>query len=103
MSEHNPREPLAASGVHTDTAPTVWQRARIKPHMLAAAMVVGRVTASRWINGHTKPHRYLAERAQALQHAVEQALARGDLPVRSGLTPAQEREHFRAAIGDSWR
>ncbi len=61
------------------------KKANVLPHQFAKALGVGRVTVSLWFNGHSKPHKILADRVSTLVVAIEQAVEAGELPVSADL------------------
>lgn len=67
--------------------------ANLLPHEIARVLKVSRVTVSMWVNGHTKPHRLLAEKVAKLLDAITSAIDDGDFPVPPSVK-RKEREAF---------
>ena len=67
--------------------------ARLRPDDLAKLLKVSRVTVSLWFNGHTRPHRLLADRVQKVLGAIDAAMDAGDFPVPYDI-PRRERGLF---------
>ena len=67
--------------------------ARLLPHEIAKLLGVSRVTVSAWYNGHTLPHRILANRVAKLLDAIAVAVNNGALPVPHDI-PRRERGHY---------
>lgn len=55
--------------------------AKLGPADLAKLLKISRVTASLWLNGHSRPHQLLHDRVVDLLDAVDKATQAGDLPV----------------------
>ena len=60
--------------------------ARLRPDDVAKLLKVSRVTVSLWFNGHTRPHRLLADRVGKVLGAVQAAMDAGDFPVPHDIT-----------------
>lgn len=60
--------------------------ARLRPDDVAKLLKVSRVTVSLWFNGHTRPHRLLADRVERVLGAVQAAMDSGDFPVPHDIT-----------------
>ena len=67
--------------------------AKLQPHDLAKLLKVSRVTVSAWYNGHTNPHRLLADRVAKMLDAIAAAVKGGALPVPHDV-PRRERGHY---------
>lgn len=48
---------------------------------ISRVLSISRVTVSLWLNGHTNPHRLIAQRVGELLDTVKLAVEAGDLPV----------------------
>ena len=68
--------------------------AGLMPHEVARIIKVSRVTASMWLNGHTKPHRLLADKVAKFLDAVSSAVDAGDLPVPPDLKRKERAEYL---------
>lgn len=54
--------------------------AGLKPRHVAKILDISRVTASQWLNNHTKPHPLLRSKVKLLLESVEQAVDAKTLP-----------------------
>lgn len=57
------------------------KKANVLPHDVAKALGLNRITVSLWFNGHSKPHRLLADKVSSLLDAIEKAVEAGELPI----------------------
>lgn len=71
----------------------IVKEAELRPHDLSKIAKVSRVTASMWLNGHTKPHPLIKERVEKLLDVIRAAVESGDLPVPPDVT-RRERAHY---------
>ena len=71
----------------------IAKEARLQPHDLAKLLKVSRITVSMWFNGHSKPHRLLADRVEKLIDAIAKAVDAGELPVPHDVS-RRERGHY---------
>jgi DNA-binding XRE family transcriptional regulator len=71
----------------------VVKEAQLRPHDVAKLLGINRVTVSGWVNGHSKPHRLLANSVAKLLDALELAVRDGKLPVPHDI-PRRERGHY---------
>lgn len=53
---------------------------------------ISRPTLSGWLNGRCRPHRFLINRAMAVQHAVTAAMEAGELPITAKHLTDRERD-----------
>lgn len=68
----------------------VLNRAGVTPSIVARLLKVSRVTASLWINGHSKPHRLIERRVSRLLVAVKAAYDAKELPLSADV-PIRDR------------
>ena len=61
------------------------KKANVRPHDVANALGLNRITVSLWYNGHSKPHRLLTDKVASLLDAIEKAVEAGELPVSADL------------------
>lgn len=55
--------------------------AHLLPSDVARLLNLSRVTVSRWLNGHSRPHQLHEYKVKRLLDAVDRAMDSGDLPV----------------------
>ena len=67
--------------------------AKLQPHDIAKLLQISRVTVSAWYNGHSNPHRLLADRVAKLLDGIATAVNNGSLPVPHDV-PRRERSHY---------
>ena len=64
----------------------------VTPQHIADFVKVTRITASGWVNGHTKPHTILADRIEKFNSALKSAEKSGDLPLSPDITMRKRRK-----------
>lgn len=77
----------------------IAKEARLQPHDLAKLLKVSRITVSMWFNGHSKPHRLLADRVEKLLDAIRQAVEAGELPVPHDVSRRERGHYIQKAVG----
>lgn len=76
-------------------------RCELQPGEIAHMAGVSRVTASRWMNGHSTPTRFLSSHLTELAERIDLAREEGALPLPQGLAPAERKRLL--AIRGLWR
>lgn len=71
----------------------IAKEARLKPHEIAKLLKVSRITVSMWFNGHSKPHRMIADKVERLLDSIASAMETGELPVPHDIS-RRERGHY---------
>lgn len=74
------------------------KKAGLLPSDIAKLMRVSRVTASLWFNGHQKPHHLLMPRIEAVLAAIDQAVAKDELPVPYEITQRERGLYIRTTL-----
>lgn len=67
------------------------KKADVLPHDVARALGLNRITVSLWYNGHSKPHRLLADKVSSLLDAIEKAVEAGELPISGDIDRRERR------------
>lgn len=67
------------------------KKADVLPHDFARALNINRITVSLWYNGHSKPHRLLADKVASLLDAIEKAVEAGELPISADVERRERR------------
>jgi DNA-binding XRE family transcriptional regulator len=77
----------------------IAKEARLQPHDLAKLLEVSRITVSMWFNGHSKPHRLLADRVEKLLDAIRQSVDAGELPVPHDVSRRERGHYIQKTVG----
>lgn len=77
-----------------------FRQARLESRHVAKLIGVSRVTASLWLNGHSKPHVLLHEKVNLFADAVSKATDAGKLPIPEGVSKSEEVKYLDAIISE---
>ena len=74
--------------------------AALTPHDLSGLLGISRVTCSKWLNGHSQPHRLLEEDVLRVIDDVRKAVEADRLPVPFTVTRRERRHYIQTAISE---
>lgn len=89
---------MQSNGADIQEQLEVFRQAGLGPADLSLLLNVSRVTASLWLNGHSRPHLLLEERVDRLLHAVRDAVAAGRLPLSDDIPRRERKWHLRRIL-----
>jgi transcriptional regulator with XRE-family HTH domain len=72
--------------------------AKLRQSEVAKLVGVHRSTVCLWMNGHSSPHPYIADRVHKLLDAVRQCVDTEDLPAPRSIGPRERGDYIRKAL-----
>jgi len=75
------------------------KKANVLPHDVAKALGLNRITVSLWFNGHSKPHKLLADKVASLLDAIEKAVEAGELPISADVDRRERANEVQKVLG----